>query len=82
MTDGTGTTSYTYNPITGSTTTGAGRLATETGPLGSTAAISYTYDELGRMTATAVNGVSSSVVYDSLNRITSATNVLGTFTYG
>jgi RHS repeat-associated protein len=80
MTDGTGSTTYTYNAVNASV--GSGRLATETGPLGSTAAIAYTYDSLGRVTATAINSISSGVTYDSLNRITAATNPLGTFTYG
>ena len=75
-------TAYTYNPITTTPTDGAGRLATETGPLGSTATIAYTYDELGRVTASAINSVSSGVTYDSLGRITGASNALGSFTYG
>jgi RHS repeat-associated protein len=80
MTDGTGTTSYTYNAVT-SGTLGSGRLGSETGPLGSTATISYTYDALGRVTATGINGTSSSVGFDSLGRVNTATNPLGTFTY-
>ncbi len=84
MTDGTGTTSYAYSPawVSGSPITGGNRLHTETGPLGSTAAITYTYDELGRATATSINGVGSNVTYDSLSRVTGATNALGSFSYG
>jgi RHS repeat-associated protein len=83
MTDGTGTTTYTYNPVPGSgTTTGAARLASMTGPLANSA-ITYSYDELGRMLGTSINGSAntSSVVYDALSRVTSATNPLGTFGY-
>ena len=82
MVDGTGTTTYVFNPITTTPTLGAGRLGSETGPLGNTATIAYTYDQLGRTTGTAINSVSSSIVYDSLGRITNATNALGGFTYG
>ena len=83
MTDGTGTTSYTYNPVPGSgTTTGAARLASMTGPLANSA-VTYSYDELGRVLGTSINGTAnaSSVVYDALSRVTSATNPLGTFGY-
>ena len=83
MTDGTGTTSYTYNPVPGSgTTTGAARLASMTGPLANSA-VTYSYDELGRVLGTSINGSAnaSSVVYDALSRVTSATNPLGTFGY-
>jgi RHS repeat-associated protein len=83
MTDGTGTTNYTYNApaAVGSTTLGGDRLASETGPLGTTATINYSYDALGRVTGTSVNGTGSSVGYDSLDRVNTATNPLGTFTY-
>ncbi len=46
MTDGTGTTSYTYNPVPTTPTLGSGLLATVAGPLPNSA-ITYTYDELG-----------------------------------
>ena len=86
FTDGAGTTRYTYNPVPAnaqsSPTTGADRLATETGPLGSTAQIAYSYDQLGRAVGAAINSVSSTVSYDSLGRITGASNPLGSFTYG
>ena len=76
-------TAFTYNAVaSGTAITGGGRVATETGPLGSTSAISYTYDQLGRVTGTAINGVSSTVTYDSLGRVTGAGNPLGNFTYG
>ena len=48
MVDGVGTTTYSYNPITGSASLGAGQLASTAGPL-SSSSVSYTYDELGRV---------------------------------
>ncbi len=77
-------TTFTYNGVytSGSLITGGGRLNTETGPLGSTAAVTYSYDELGRVTGTSINSVSSSVTYDSLGRVNGASNPLGNFTYG
>ena len=44
--------------------------------------ITYTYDELGRVVNRAINGVATTQVHDALERVTSETNVLGTFTYG
>jgi RHS repeat-associated protein len=86
ITDGTGTTSYSYNPIPASVTTpvtGAGRLATVTGPLAN-ATIAYTYDPLGRQLTRSINGAANlaSVHYDSLGRVDTTTNVLGTFSLG
>ncbi len=42
--------------------------------------ISYTYDELGRAKSRAINGVAERITYDSLDRLTGLTNVLGAFT--
>ncbi|HWA11397.1 MAG TPA: RHS repeat-associated core domain-containing protein [Opitutaceae bacterium] len=83
MTDGVGTTTYAYNTITGTPPLGAGQLASIDGPFANDT-ISYTYDELGRVTGQSIDSTSnpSSVVYDSLGRVTSVTNLLGTFTYG
>jgi RHS repeat-associated protein len=82
MTDGIGITNYTYNPILATPTLGSGLLATISGPL-SNSTIAYTYDQLGRVLSTSINGSAntSSVVYDALGRMTSATNPLGTFGY-
>ncbi len=79
MTDGTGTTNYTYEPA-GSL--GAGRLFTATSPLANST-ITYTYDQLGRATGTSINGSAnaSSVAYDVLGRVQTATNPLGSFIY-
>lgn len=79
MVDGTGTTNYTYNAITGLTSPGAGQLQSVAGPLVSST-ITYTYDELGRQLSEAVNGTAASQTYDSLGRIETVTNPLGSFT--
>lgn len=43
--------------------------------------LTYSYDELGRGTGLAVNGVSRSRTLDALGRVTGETNVLGALTY-
>jgi RHS repeat-associated protein len=82
MTDGFGTTAYTYNPVPVTPTLGAGRLAAIDGPLANDT-LTYTYDALGRIVGSAINGSAnaSTLVYDALGRVTSATNPLGTFGY-
>jgi len=83
MTDGTGATNYMYNPVV-SGALGSGLLRSVNGPL---AIASYKYDELGRVKNTSIGAVlddpanTSSVFYDALGRITSATNPLGAFGY-
>ncbi|HTB80609.1 MAG TPA: RHS repeat-associated core domain-containing protein [Opitutaceae bacterium] len=80
----TDTTYYAYYPVPSSgTTTGANQLESIDGPLANDT-ITYTYDELGRTLSTSINGSAnaSSVIYDALGRVTSATNPLGQFTYG
>ena len=81
MSDGTGTTSYAYNAITGSSSLGAGQLASVAGPI-SSSAVAYTYDALGRVLTNTVNGSanSTSFTYDSLGRVSLLVNPLGTFT--
>jgi RHS repeat-associated protein len=79
-TDGTGTTLYSYNPITSPPTLGANQLASEDGTLPNDT-ITYAYDELGRRVSTAINGVGSRMTYDAAGRVVSETNALGTFTY-
>jgi RHS repeat-associated protein len=87
MSDGTGTTSYSYNAIpagaASSPTTGAGQLGTISTPIaGSSAAIAYGYDQLGRVTSRTVDGGSEvDTTFDSLGRVTNASNPLGAFTY-
>ena len=79
MTDGTGTTTYTYNVVTNPPTLGAGRLASESGPLGYST-ITYQYDALGRITNRAINGVGITNTFDAMGRVIRVDNVLGTFT--
>ena len=80
MVDGTGTTTYAYNGVytSGSAITGGGRLHTVTVPIASTTAtVTYTYDELGRVTNRTIDsGNSVSTTFDSLGRVTHVTNPL------
>jgi RHS repeat-associated protein len=82
MTDGVGSTSYSYYAYSAGGTLGANKVASISGPLANTA-VSYTYDSLGRVSASSINGASnsSSTMYDSLGRVTSTSNPLGTFGY-
>jgi RHS repeat-associated protein len=76
--DGTGTSSFGYHPVGG---LGAMRVASVDGPL-SDDTISYSYDELGRAASRSINGTAVNWVYDSIGRLSSQANVLGTFSYG
>ena len=78
LADGQGTTAFSYHPITGAASPGAGRPASEDGPWANDT-ITYAYDARGRAVSKSLNGVAESIVYDAANRITSATNALGTF---
>lgn len=80
--DGTGTTSFAYNPITGTPTPGANRLASVDGPLANDT-ITHGYDALGRATSTAINGAANTenTVFDAAGRVTQMTNPLGQFDY-
>jgi RHS repeat-associated protein len=80
MTDGTGTTRYSYNPVTATPTLGAGALASVDGPLPNDT-ITYGYDELGRTIHRAVNGVDSALTFDAAGRLIGVTNALGAFGY-
>jgi RHS repeat-associated protein len=79
MTDGTGSTAYTYYP-TG--VLGAGRLQSVDGPLDNDT-IEYGYDQLGRVTSRLIGESSNtqSQQFDSLGRLTQITNPLGNFVY-
>jgi len=81
MIDGTGTTSYIYHPVSASGQLGANQLATVDGPM-TDDAITYSYDELGRLIDQSVNGVSESYSFDAKQRVSQSINPLGTFTYG
>jgi len=80
MADGIGTTTYNYIPITTPPVLGAGRLGTMAGPL-TNSTTTYSYDELGRVVQTSVDGVFSTRAFDAAGRITSVSNALGLFTY-
>ncbi len=82
MADGSGTTAYAYNPVTVPPALGANQIASIDGPL-SNDTITYTYDELGRVSNRKINGSANSETwsYDSLGRMSSDVNKLGTFTY-
>ena len=79
MTDGTGTTTYSYLPITGMPVLGAGKLTNVTGPLANDT--SYAYDELGRCVQRGINGVSTLLTFDAAGRVIRETNELGSFAY-
>jgi YD repeat-containing protein len=77
MTDGNGTSQYSYVPV-GSL--GALKLQQEAGPL-LNSAITYAYDQLGRVTSRTVSGAGTETVqYDVLGRTVGHTSDLGPFT--
>jgi RHS repeat-associated protein len=82
MTDGTGTTTYGYYPITVPAALGAGQLASIDGPLANDN-ITLGYDELGRTTSRSINGAAnaSAMGFDSLGRPNGETDNLGAFGY-
>ena len=80
MTDGVGTTAYSYNPITGSPTLGAGALASMDGPLPNDT-VTYDYDELSRPVRRVINGVGLAGSFDAAGRLAGLTNSLGAFGY-
>jgi RHS repeat-associated protein len=81
MMDGIGTTTYAYNPITAPPALGAGRLASIDAPLANDT-ITFNYDPLGRVTKRSINGLvnEDSWTFDSLGRVSTEKNKLGTFT--
>jgi RHS repeat-associated protein len=79
--DGTGTTSYSYHAIAVPPSVNAGRVSSIDGPL-SNDTVGYTFDELGRVAAVTVNGVTlAAATYDALGRLTNKTGSLGAFGY-
>ena len=80
MTDGTGTTLYSYIPVTETPPPGAGQLASVDGPLPNDT-ITYAYDELSRPIQTSIDGVATLNSYDAAGRIDGVTNALGSFQY-
>ncbi|GDY15023.1 hypothetical protein LBMAG53_39010 [Planctomycetota bacterium] len=81
MTDGTGITTYSYNPspatIPTTPTTGAGQLASIDGPLGSDT-ITSSYDAWDRQIGTALNGIAGTATFDPQGRISQVVDDLGT----
>lgn len=82
MTDGTGTTTYGYNPISVPPGLGAGQLASIDGPLANDT-VTLGYDQLGRTSGQSVNGAANSIGinFDTLGRMTGGISNLGTFAY-
>ncbi len=82
MIDGSGTTTYTYNPIPAPPALGAGQLASIDGPLRNDT-VTLSYDELGRVTNRSINENANSATwtFDSLGRVSSIATKLGTFNY-
>lgn len=81
MVDGTGTTAYGYHPIAVPPALGAGLLASINAPLANDT-ITFTYDQLGRVSNRSINGTVNSHTwnFDSLGRVSTEVNKLGTFT--
>jgi len=80
LTDGTGTTTYSYNPITASPALGSGQIVSIDGAVANDT-ISYTYDELGRAVTTSLDGAANTQTaqFDPAGRLTQLTNLLGQF---
>jgi RHS repeat-associated protein len=78
MTDGTGTTRYSYHPVTVPPALGAGRLASADGPLANDT-ITYEYDERGRVASRTLEGATDTWHYDSLGRTDTITDPIGAF---
>ena len=77
MTDGTGTTQYSYGPVGA---LGALRLVQTTSP--PTRTIGYAYDEIGRMVSRSVSGSGvEALQYDALGRLSQHSSDLGTFNF-
>jgi RHS repeat-associated protein len=84
MTDGIGTTTYSYYPVSLNPTLGANQLHSINSPIAGTSGtdtVSYSYDALNRIVGYSINGVAQSRGFDALGRITSASNPLDSFTY-
>jgi RHS repeat-associated protein len=86
MTDGIGTTTYTYYPVTSAPALGANQLQSVTSPIAGatsgTDVVSYTYDALNRVVGRTINGAAQTTSFDPLGRVTAMTNPLDAFSYG
>lgn len=84
MTDGVGTTSYKYYPVSSSATLGANKLQSVVSPVAGTSGsdtVVYSYDALNRVVSFTINGAPQSFGFDALGRITSVSNALDAFAY-
>lgn len=79
ITDGTGTTNFTY---IAPGTNGALQLATIDNASYANDTITNSYDALGRLSARTIAGGNESFTYDTLGRMQTHATGLGTFTYG
>jgi YD repeat-containing protein len=78
MTDGTGTTNYSYTAIG---TNGGLKLSSVAGPY-SNDTVGLTYDALGRLAGRTVTGGNETFGYDAISRLNSHATPLGSFTEG
>jgi RHS repeat-associated protein len=78
MTDGTGTTTYSYYSVAAAPALGAGRLASIDGPL-TNDTVTYSYDEWSRTVSRGLAGFVSTFTYDVLGRIATQGGPLGNF---
>jgi RHS repeat-associated protein len=77
MSDGIGTTTWTYYPAG---VLGALQESAVTGPFANDTAV-YQYDALGRAVSRTINGLVQTYAYDVLGRVTNIVNALGSFKY-
>lgn len=77
MTDGIGTTTWTYVPVG---TKGALSIESEVGPFANDATTNE-YDEVGRLSSRTVSGVTELWQYDAIGRVRQHTTPMGTFDY-
>ncbi len=77
MTDGLGVTTYSYGAVNGSSA-GANALK-KMKTLWNGVEITFSHDALGRVISRAINGVSQADARDAAGRVTTITNVLGSF---
>ena len=83
-TDGVGTTTYSYYPVSSPTALGANLLHMVSSPVAGTSGSDiavYSYDALNRVVGYSINGTPQSFGFDALGRVTSVSNALDTFAY-
>ena len=79
LTDGTGTSTYSYHPFGAAPSLSAGRLASVDGPLADDT-VSYTYEALGRLASRGLSSFTSGLTYDALGRLAKQASPVGDFT--